>query len=69
MPSEKATKDKDRSKVHKLSLKGSARLVAEFVSIASHVWFPQSALTVPSVSIFHPYDPVRALQAIELRGG
>lgn len=24
--------DKDKSKVHKLSLKGSARLVAEFVS-------------------------------------
>lgn len=31
MPSEKPTKDKDKSKVHKLSLKGSARLVAEFV--------------------------------------
>lgn len=25
------SKDKDKSKVHKLSLKGSARLVAEFV--------------------------------------
>lgn len=26
-------KEKDKSKVHKLSLKGSARLVAEFVSL------------------------------------
>jgi hypothetical protein len=33
MSSKEATKskDKDKSKVHKLSLKGSARLVAEFV--------------------------------------
>jgi mitotic spindle assembly checkpoint protein MAD2 len=33
MPSDKPTKDKekDKSKVHKLSLKGSSRLVAEFV--------------------------------------
>lgn len=28
----KESKDKDKSKVHKLSLKGSAKLVAEFVS-------------------------------------
>lgn len=28
------TADKDKSKVHKLSLKGSAKLVAEFVSAA-----------------------------------
>lgn len=27
------SKDKDKSKVHKLSLKGSARLVAEFVRL------------------------------------
>ncbi|KAJ6790254.1 hypothetical protein PWT90_10100 [Aphanocladium album] len=39
MPSEKPTKDKekDKSKVHKLSLKGSARLVAEFVSQALRI--------------------------------
>ncbi|ATY58820.1 HORMA domain-containing [Cordyceps militaris] len=35
MPPEKPTNEKDKSKVHKLSLKGSSRLVAEFVSIAS----------------------------------
>ena len=28
--------EKDKSKVHKLSLKGSAKLVAEFVSPLSH---------------------------------
>lgn len=31
MASKEAPKDKDKSKVHKLSLKGSAKLVAEFV--------------------------------------
>ncbi|KAJ2964010.1 hypothetical protein NQ176_g10818 [Zarea fungicola] len=36
MPSEKPTKDKDKSKVHKLSLKGSARLVAEFFQYSIH---------------------------------
>lgn len=30
-----APKDKDKSKVHKLSLKGSARLVAEFVRLGT----------------------------------
>lgn len=32
MSSKDASKDKDKSKVHKLALKGSAKLVAEFVS-------------------------------------
>ncbi|KAM4065875.1 HORMA domain-containing protein [Hirsutella rhossiliensis] len=32
----KAPKDKDKSKVHKLSLKGSARLVAEFFQYSIH---------------------------------
>ncbi|TQV92280.1 hypothetical protein V2A60_006970 [Cordyceps javanica] len=36
MPSEKPTKEKDKSKVHKLSLKGSARLVAEFFQYSIH---------------------------------
>ncbi|KAJ4159204.1 uncharacterized protein LMH87_008112 [Akanthomyces muscarius] len=36
MPSEKSSKDKDKSKVHKLSLKGSARLVAEFFQYSIH---------------------------------
>jgi mitotic spindle assembly checkpoint protein MAD2 len=31
-----AAPDKDKSKVHKLSLKGSAKLVAEFVSRQSN---------------------------------
>lgn len=31
MADKAAEKDKDKSKVHKLSLKGSAKLVAEFV--------------------------------------
>ncbi|KAJ4185250.1 Mitotic spindle checkpoint component mad2 [Fusarium falciforme] len=30
------SKDKDKSKVHKLSLKGSARLVAEFFQYSIH---------------------------------
>jgi mitotic spindle assembly checkpoint protein MAD2 len=37
-------KDKDKSKVHKLSLKGSARLVAEFVRLIAVVH--ESLLTV-----------------------
>lgn len=32
MPPKESSKDKDKSKVHKLSLKGSSKLVAEFVS-------------------------------------
>jgi hypothetical protein len=34
--------EKDKSKVHKLSLKGSAKLVAEFVSVARDfaLWLP-----------------------------
>lgn len=32
MASKAPSKDKDKSKVHKLSLKGSSKLVAEFVS-------------------------------------
>ncbi|OAA71989.1 DNA-binding HORMA [Akanthomyces lecanii RCEF 1005] len=36
MPSENSSKDKDKSKVHKLSLKGSARLVAEFFQYSIH---------------------------------
>ncbi len=66
MPSEKSSKDKDKSKVHKLSLKGSARLVAEFVSITSPACFPDPALTGLLVSIFHSHDPVRAHRTIEL---
>lgn len=31
MSSKEPSKDKDKSKVHKLSLKGSSKLVAEFV--------------------------------------
>ena len=34
MSSKEASKDKDKSKIHKLALKGSAKLVAEFVSPA-----------------------------------
>lgn len=34
MPPPSTEKDKSKSKVHKLALKGSARLVAEFVSLA-----------------------------------
>ena len=33
-------KDKDKSKVHKLALKGSARLVAEFVCLPAWDIFP-----------------------------
>jgi hypothetical protein len=33
MASAAPEKEKDKSKVHKLSLKGSAKLVAEFVSL------------------------------------
>lgn len=32
-----AEREKDKSKVHKLSLKGSAKLVAEFVSVKPRI--------------------------------
>lgn len=40
MADKAAGKEKDKSKVHKLSLKGSAKLVAEFVSSHSRASFP-----------------------------
>jgi hypothetical protein len=57
-------KDKDKSKVHKLSLKGSAKLVAEFVSLPPssavflHVAFSNQDLSVP---ILHSHYSVRAI--------
>ena len=53
-----AEKEKDRSKVHKLSLKGSAKYVAEFVGSLSHKRELQQHLTV-AVSILHKHNSVR----------
>ncbi|KAM5360843.1 hypothetical protein ACJZ2D_013472 [Fusarium nematophilum] len=49
--SKSSTKDKDKSKVHKLSLKGSARLVAEFFQYSIH-------------SILYEYPDVRIFPII-----
>jgi mitotic spindle assembly checkpoint protein MAD2 len=43
-------KDKDESKTHKLSLKGSSRLVAEFVCWPLHVSPPLAQLNIGSNS-------------------
>ncbi len=58
-------KSKDRSKVHKLSLKGSAKLVAEFVrwklSLLPSSHPQQSAnRTALPVPILDPHDTVRS---------
>lgn len=63
------SKGKDESKVHKLSLKGSSRLVAEFVRLLSrNVVCPivssaqlltESFLYRSTVPILDTYDPVR----------
>lgn len=59
-----ATTEKDKSKVHKLSLKGSAKLVAEFVSPSlepHHHSEPVNQLTPsPSIAvpILNPHHPV-----------
>ena len=44
------SKDKDKSKVHKLSLKGSARLVAEFVRLQSRFPVCEGLLMVRAYS-------------------
>lgn len=55
-------KDKDKSKVHKLSLKGSSRLVAEFVRLSRPPPPATASLTLrPPVPILYPHDPVREL--------
>jgi hypothetical protein len=61
-----AAPEKDKSKTHKLSLKGSAKLVAEFVSLNPNNPTPtndasQHANPHPfhPVPILHPHDPVR----------
>lgn len=63
------SKDKDESKVHKLSLKGSSRLVAEFVRLLSrNLLCPvapnaqmliESFLCLSTVPILDTYHPVR----------
>jgi hypothetical protein len=66
-----STTEKDKSKVHKLSLKGSAKLVAEFVCLVVLMSIrrylggaigcqDKLANTMPfsAVPIFHPYYPV-----------
>lgn len=57
------SKDKDKSKVHKLSLKGSARLVAEFVRLQSRRFLRlcDSLLMVEvyAVPILYSQHPVR----------
>lgn len=63
------SKDKDESKVHKLSLKGSSRLVAEFVGLVSRnllcsvapnaQMLIESFLCLSTVPILDTYDPVR----------
>jgi len=56
-------KDKDKSKVHKLSLKGSSRLVAEFVRLSRPPPPVTASLTLRlPVPILYPHDPVRELQ-------
>jgi hypothetical protein len=68
-PSEKI-KDKDKAKTHKLSLKGSSKLVAEFVSrhprgktaqrFPEHLMHGAPKLTAFNavVPILNTYDPV-----------
>ena len=64
------SKDKDKSKVHKLSLKGSSKLVAEFVRlvdallcstlfrlVAARMYILTYCSVVP---ILNPYHPVRS---------
>lgn len=63
------SKGKEESKVHKLSLKGSSRLVAEFVrlvpgnllcaTISSAQLLIESFLWLSTVPILDTYDPVR----------
>lgn len=70
MASTAPEKEKDKSKVHKLSLKGSAKLVAEFVSILPgesgvegctlSVTVTNHSTSVTLVPILDPYDSVRA---------
>lgn len=66
MADKAAEKDKDKSKVHKLSLKGSAKLVAEFVRHLDlrlpppiHILPVVANSCVPIVSILDTHDSVR----------
>lgn len=56
-----AASDKDKSKVHKLSLKGSAKLVAEFVGLPCKVRKKQAseADQTGTVPVFDPHHIVR----------
>ena len=55
-----SSKDKDKAKTHKLALKGSSKLVAEFASHPSAHRIATTANAFP-VPILHPLDPVRLL--------